>query len=351
MKTLIRIFIAASSIVYLTSCGGEKSEKNTKNQSDETVETLIRPVKTLKIALQDVDIQETYPATIEAWQEAHVGPAQPGQIHNMYVNIGDKVAKGKLLAQMDPTQYNQIRIQFEDAKRDLQRMDSLIKYGNISQQTYDKTKLQYEVLQTNLQTLSDNVFLKAPFAGIITGKYFNERENYSGMAAAVGVGALYTIMQINELKVIVNVSERFYPQVKKGMKISLLTDLYPDKAFTGTVEIVYPTIDPATKTFKIEIKVPNSSEILRPGMFARVQFNFGKTKALVVPANAVLKQDGSNERYVFIYNNERAIRVPVEIGVRFNEQTQIISKDVQPGMELIYVGHVGLIHEQKVALQ
>lgn len=350
MKTIAKITVMVACIGFMTSCGGKKKEDTTA-KTDSTTQIQAKTVKVMPITIQEVSIEEVYPATIQAWQEAHVGPAAPGQIHKIYVNVGDKVSKGTLLAQMDPTQYNQVRIQYQDAKRDLQRMDSLIKYGNISQQTYDKIKLQNEVLQTNLQTLGDNVFLKAPFPGVITGKYFNERENYSGMAAAVGVGAIFTIMQVNELKVIVSVSERFFPIVKKGMKTKLLTDIYPDKKFEGVIETVYPTIDAATKTFKIEIKVPNPQELLRPGMYARVAFDFGKAKAMVVPANAVLKQEGTNERYVFIFDNGKAIRIPVELGTRFNEQIEIRSEKITPGMQLIYTGHTGLINEQAVEIK
>ncbi len=350
MKTVVNITAILTCVCIMASCGGQKKEDKTV-KTDSTEQVKAKPVKVMPITLQEVAIEEVYPATIQAWQEAHVGPAAPGQIHKIYVNVGDKVSKGTLLAQMDPTQYNQLRIQYQDAKRDLQRMDSLIKYGNISQQTYDKVKLQNEVLQTNLQTLSDNVFLKAPFSGVITGKYFNERENYSGMAAAVGVGAIFTIMQVNELKVVVSVSERFFPIVKKGMKTKLLTDIYPDKKFEGVVETIYPTIDASTKTFKIEIKVPNPQEILRPGMFARIAFDFGKAKAMVVPANAILKQEGTNERYVFIYNNGKAQRITVELGTRFNDQIEIRSDKITPGMQLIYTGHTGLIDEQVVEIQ
>lgn len=350
MKAILNITAIVTCVCIMASCGEQKKDENAST-IDSTAQTKVKPVKVMPITLQEVSIEEVYPATIQAWQEAHVGPAQPGQIHRIYVTVGDKVSKGTLLAQMDPTQYNQVRIQYEDAKRDLQRMDSLIKYGNISQQTYDKVKLQNEVLKTNLQTLGDNVFLKAPFSGVITGKYFNERENYSGMAAAVGVGAIFTIMQVNELKVTVSVSERFFPFIKKGIKTKLLSDLYPEKQFNGIVETIYPTIDASTKTFKIEIRVPNPQEILRPGMFARIAFDFGKAKAVVVPANAILKQEGTNERYVFLYNNGKAERVTVELGTRFNDQIEIRSDKIKPGMQLIYAGHTGLINEQAVEIK
>lgn len=81
--------------------------------------------------------------------------------------------------------------------------------------------------------------------------------------------------------------------------MELRSNIFPDRVFEGTVNIVYPTIDPASRTFTVELRIPNQDEALRPGMYGTVNFFIGETETLVVPAIAVLKLQGANDRYVF----------------------------------------------------
>ncbi len=338
MKKALKLLAISTISVFFVSCND--TSKNTEQDDQHAIEA--RPVKVQTISLETIGVTETYPATILAAEEAHVAPIQPGQIRKINVEVGDNVKKGNLLIEMDATQLNQTRVQYHDAKRDLQRMDSLIKYGSIAEQMYDKAKLQYEVLASALKTLDENTYIRAPFSGVITGKYFNERENFTGVAPQLGVSAILTIMQIDELKVEVHISERYFPLIKEGMQTELETNIYPDKKFTGQIKTIYPTIDAATKTFKIEIRIKNQQQQLRPGMFARVTINFGETKTVVIPANTLLKQEGTNNRYIFLYEDGIAKRVEVEPKTRYNDKIEIISTENLEGKTFIISGHVGL---------
>ena len=118
---------------------------------------------------------------------------------------------------------------------------------------------------------------------------------------------------------------------------------YPDRTFDGTVSIVYPTIDPASRTFTVEVKIPNSDESLRPGMYGTIDFFIGNTETMVVPAIAVLKLQGSNDRYVFLNKDGKAKRVAVKLGRRFEDQVELISDEIREGDELIVVGQGRLV--------
>ncbi len=341
MKTIVKLTAVSIISLGFFACSQEDAGQK-ESQTENTEQERIYPVKTQKIVREEISIEETYPATISAGEEAHIAPTQPGQIREILVDAGDKVSKGQLLIKMDPTQLNQTRIQYHDAKRDLQRMDSLIKYNSISKQQYDKAKLQYEVLASNLQMLEENTNIRAPFSGVITGKYFNDKENFTGAAPQLGISAIVTLMQISSLKAEVHISEQYFPYVKKGMKTTLRTNIYPEALFTGTISTIYPTIDPNTKTFTVEIIVPNKGEKLRPGMFARITMNLGTKKTIVVPSHALLKQEGTNNRYLFINKNGIAKRYDVEVGTRYNNMIEIIHEEITEGMELIYTGHSNL---------
>ena len=148
-----------------------------------------------------------------------------------------------------------------------------------------------ETTELILKNLEENTLLRAPYSGMITGKYYNDGELFSPTPnTPAGKAALVSMIQVDPVKVMVNLSEKELPLVKEGMMATVTTDVYPGETFTGTVFRIHPTMSAATRTFTVEVKVPNRKEKLTPGMFARVNLKLGKKEALVVPAIAVLQQ-------------------------------------------------------------
>src|SRR5659263_138628 len=101
-------------------------------------------------------------------------------IEKIYVEVGDKVNKGDNLFLMDRSQLFQLKLQLSNLEKDLNRIDTLLKSGSAKQQQYDQMKTQYDVTKTNVDFMEQNTLLKAPFNGIVTGKYFENGEIYSG---------------------------------------------------------------------------------------------------------------------------------------------------------------------------
>ena len=160
--------------------------------------------------------------------------------------------------------------------------------------------------------MEQNTLLKAPFYGVVTGKYFEDGEMYSGTPTTqTGRSAVVTVMQVNPLKVNVSISEQYYPLIKKGMKAEITADVYKDEKFTGTVFRISPTINSGTRSFNAEIELPNRNDLLKPGMFVRVSMDLGEVETFVVPANTVLVQEGTNIRYVFVEKTDVAKRIEV----------------------------------------
>jgi RND family efflux transporter MFP subunit len=187
---------------------------------------------------------------------------------------------------------------------------------------------------------------------VVTGKYFEDGEIYSGAPSSpTGKAAVVTVMQINPLKVIVNLSEQYYPLLRKGMKAELTADVYKNEKFSGVIYRISPTISPATRSFGIEIEVPNSSERLKPGMFVRVALDLGEVETFVVPANTVLVQEGTNIRYVFVDENGFAKRIEVLPGKRFDEQVEIISDNLKEKDRLVTQGQARLINGDKIEIE
>ena len=254
------------------------------------------------------------------------------------------MAKGTVLVQMDRTQLHQAEIQLKTLALDYERLDTLQKVGSVARQQYDQIRAQYEIARSNVEFLTENTRLKAPFSGIISGKYYEPGEMYSGAPVpTVGKAAILSLVQIDRLKIFVPVSEKYYPQIKSGMDATIKNDIYPDRSFRGRVNRIFPTIDPVTRTFSVEVVMANGEGILRPGMFARVSFDLEEVEAIVLPALAVLKMQGSNERYLFIEQEGKAKRIPVTIGSRYDDQIEVISDQFHAGVRVITSGQSRLL--------
>lgn len=334
------------SALIIAGCSS-KTAQNAKSPSQGTAaDTLSKtiPVKVLPLAKTKISRTVDYTATILPFEEVNVAPSSPGRIDKIYVEVGDRINKGQKLFLMDRSLLYQQKVQLNNLSKDLARMDTLLKTGSIKQQQYDQLKTQYDVTKTNVDFMEENTLLTAPFVGIVTGKYFENGEMYSGSpTTASGRSAVVTVMQVNPLKVNVNISEQYYPLIKNGMTAEVIADVYKGERFKGTVYRIYPTINSATRSFITELEVPNRKELLKPGMFVRVSMDLGEVETFVVPAAAVLIQEGTNIRYVFIEDQGVARRVEVTLGKRFDDQLEISSQNLKEGAKLITEGQSKLL--------
>ena len=350
----MKYFRSISAIVLcgllLSACSSkEKSTSDASSGTETSNEKAAIPVKVMTLSKTYISRTIDYTATVLPFEEVNMAPSTPGRIDKIYVEVGDKVTRNDNLFLMDRTQLYQLQLQLSNQLKDLNRIDTLLRSGSARQQQYDQMKTQYDVTKTNVDFMEENTLLKAPFSGIVTGKYFENGEIYSGgPTTQTGRSAVVTVMQVNPLKLNVNISEKYYPLIKRGMKVSVTADVYSGEVFTGSLFRIAPTVNPATRTFTVEIELPNRNDLLKPGMFVRVSMDLGEVETFVVPANTVLVQEGTNLRYVFVVENNSAKRVEVAIGKRFDDQLEIISETLKEGDKLINEGQSRLINGQKI---
>ena len=341
MKSIKILLLTAIIGTAFSSCNMKPPGED--SQETVAIEKNIQPVKIMALTYIETAVEKNITATINAYEETYLSPALQGRIRSVKVNIDDHVTKGQLLVEMDGTQLEQTRLQYQMLKTDLDRLDTLLQYGSATQQSYDQMESQVESTYLILKNLEENTLLRAPYAGIITGKYYSDGELFSPTPnTPVGKAALVSLMQIDPLKVMVNLSEKYLPLVGVGMEAEIRTDVYPNETFSGKVFRIHPTVSQATRTFILEIKVPNKGEKIRPGMFARVSLKLGTKNALLVPAIAVLQQDGTNERFVMLHDNGAAKKVIVKILNRQDDQLEIASSLLSGGEELIIAGQTDL---------
>ena len=352
MKSLKSIPVVLVSIILLAGCSAKPGPAASADKDSLTVSGRgVIPVRVEPISKTRIARTIDYTATILPFEEVNMVPSTPGRIDKLYVEIGDRVSAGQNLFLMDRTQLLQLKLQMSSLEKDLSRLDTLLKTGSAKQQQYDQMKTQYDVTKTNVDFMEQNTLIKSPFNGVVTGKYFEDGEMYSGVPTTqTGRSAIVTVMQISPLKVKVSVSEQYYPLIKKGMKASLKADVYPNEAFAGTVFRIAPTVNPATRSFEVEFEVPNRNELLKPGMFVRVSMDLGQVEAFVVPANTVMIQEGTNTRYVFTESNNTAQRVEVALGKRFDDMVEIITQNLNEGDRLVTEGQARLINGDRIEI-
>ncbi len=349
MKRITILSVQIILAVLFLRCSPPVKEQQEAENDSTSIGSKVEKVKIIILQPQVIGKTIEYSSTLKAYEEVHLVPASPGKIHQILVEVGSRVKKGDLLISMDQTQLLQSMLQLKNLETDYKRLDTLQKVGGITQQQFDQIKTQYEITKSNVDFLRENVQLRAPFDGIISGKYFEEGEMYSGAPNTLaGKAAIVSIVQINQLKAIISVPETYFPLVNTGMKAEITCDIYPGQKYTGNILRIYPTIDPASHSFQVEMKVSNPNEKLRPGMFSRVVLELGEARALVVPALTVLKMQGSNERFLFIEKDGIAKRIAVKLGKRFDDLVEVESVELHEGDHLIIFGQSRLLNKTPV---
>ena len=326
-------------LTTFTSCGSKEDAK----AADATAER-IEKVKVQKMETSTITREVVLSATLQGYETQNVAPSVTGKIEKIYVEEGSKVRQGDNLVRMDELQYKTAKLTYANLGVELARVEALLKTGSATQQSYDQLKLSYDQTAENIDFLEKNTYVKAPFDGVISAKNYEDGELYSGQPILV-------LTQISTLKAEIAVPERFFPMVKAGMKLDIRSEIYgQDQVFAATVERVFPTIDPASHTFTIKVKIPNGNDMLRPGMYVNAKLFLGEEEVIVVPYQAVLKLQGSDNRYVYINNGGVAKYVAVELGQRFDDQVEIISDEIKPNDELVVTGQARLVDGVKLEI-
>lgn len=243
---------------------------------------------------------------------------------------------------MDAINLEKTRLQMINDSLEYGRIKELYEIGATSQSDFEAISLKYDVTRKTYINLLDNTILKSPISGIVTARNYDEGDMYA-MAQP-----LFVVQDITPVKLVINVSESKYSQIKKGMEVDITTEAFGERVFKGVVDLIHPTIDAKTHTFPVEIKFENDDEVLRPGMFARVTVNYGDNFRTVIPDKAVLKQVGSGEQYVYILEADGTVKfTTVVLGRRMNDRYEIIS-GVEDGATVVTTGQTRLRNGVKV---
>lgn len=335
---LVAAAIASATLLMAGCMGGGK-----KQASDETVSGNAVTVKTDRAAVSRVARTEVFTANLKGFKEQQIIPATNQRIDRIYAEVGDKVKEGQLLVDMNKLEYITTKNSLLVTEQTRDRLARVYESGGVSKQQLDELDATIFSQKELFKNLEQNLSFRAPFAGVVTKRNFEEGDFFS-MAAGVGI---LQIMQIEKLKAYISVSEQNFADVRTGMPVEITTDVFPGRVFEGKVSRIDPAINSMTRTFEVEVAIPNSSETLRPGMFARATLNLGEVENVTVNDMAIQHQAGTNNKYVFVAENGVAVRRPVVTGRQSGDRVEILS-GVNEGDNVIVAGIARLTNGVKV---
>lgn len=334
MKKIVLVSLVLAVCMSLCSCGEKKEETKKEEAKPE--------VKVADVETRLVPQTEVYTATVESDVKNNIAPNTPYRIEKIYVEVGDHVRKGQVLVQLDASNLRQLKLQIENMKVEFNRTSQLFSVGGASQAEYDNAKTQLDVLSTQYAQLVQNTQLTAPISGVVTARNYDNGDMYAGTP-------ILTVEQLNPVKLIINVSEVYYKSVSVGQPVEVALDAYEGDVFAGKVSIVYPTVDKITHTFPVEVTVANSSQKVRPGMFARATISFDEIERVMVPDMAIVKQVGAGDRYVYTYKDGKVSYDKVELGKHMGEQYEVKS-GIEPGAQVVIAGMSRLANGREVTV-
>lgn len=268
---------------------------------------------------------------VDTQQNVLVQPEMPGALVALNVKAGQVVAKGQVLGKVDDAGMSQqlasIQTQYELAKTTYERQKRLWdqKIGS---------EIQYLQAQTQMVSLSKSInqmkaqlaktIIRAPFSGVID-EVFVER----GQVVSANPQGLMRIVNLSQMYIRTDVPEMYVGKIKVGTSVE--TDITSiGKKYMGKVRQVAKTINPANRSFGIEVSVPNPEGLLRPNQVAKLKIvDYSNTSAITVPTN-VIQQDANGTKYVYIVNNVNgnsgvAKKVVIKVGQNANNATEILS--------------------------
>ena len=336
MKSINAIIGMACASAMLFACSGKQQEN--KEQKEE-----LPLVSIEKVMEEDVPQIVSYTATVEPFKTNNISASSSNRIKSILVDVGSTVRAGQTLVILDAVNIDQQEIRIANMKREYNRAVELLNIGGGTQQQVDQLKTEYDAAVRALKNMKENTTLVSPVAGVVTVRNYDPGD-------MTGQLPILTIEQQQPVKVMINITEQDFAKVKKGMKVKVKLDVYGDEEFMGTVYLIHPTIDASTRTFTVEVTLPNSDNRIRTGMFARVEFNYGTQRHVVVPDRAVVKQSGSGNKYVYVYKDGKVSYNQVQIGQRLGTRYELLS-GVDNNSDVVVTGQTRLADGVQVEIQ
>jgi len=278
--------------------------------------------------------QLTLPATVRARDQAVLYAKVAGYLKTIRVDKGDRVKAGQVVAEIEAPEleadYVRQKAEVTVAEVAHRRVNDAQKKAPdlVMPQTVDDAKGKLDMAKANMQrteTLLGYTKIVAPFSGIVSRRSVDPGAFIpAATSGSVSTNAaLLTLIDIRSVRIEIPVPEPEVPRVKVGLPVEVTVDEIAGRVFTGVVTRFAYALDEASKTMLAEAEIPNPTDELRPGMYARVRVGIERrVEALLVPAAAVIAGRGQDSVLTII--DGKAKRLPVKTGFRDENDVEIL---------------------------
>ncbi len=351
--------------IYEKASASRKGLKHERRKVIVAVEVVL--VK--KASIREVG---NFTGTLHPLSEFILAPKIAGRLEKILVNIGDTVKGGQLVAVLDDDEYRQQVLQakaelevakanlqekkstIENAKREYERTVALRRKKIASESQLDAAESEFKAQQAKLKVATAQISQKEAalkMANIrLSYAQIKVTENNNTGYRVVGErfvdeGAMLSpntpivsVLDIEKLIACIHVIERDYPKFQPGLEAVISTDAFPGRTFTGKVIRIAPILKETSREARVELEIPNSQKLLKPGMFVRVQIQFDEHKnATVVPVAALIKRNGTQGIFLADLQEQKARFVPVTIGIVNGVQAEVLNPPITGAV--VTLGH------------
>jgi membrane fusion protein (multidrug efflux system) len=323
-RTVKQILIGGAAILVI---GGAVLVKVIGHGSADDTRRLNAPlVQTEPVHRDTVLYQLKFTGDVIPIQQATIIAKVGGTLERVFVDMGSQVKENQILAMIDTVelsqQYQQMYASYSNARVNFERTKQLAEQNLLARQDLDNADAAMKVAKANYEMAKTRLAyarITAPFSGVVT-----KRNLDPGALLSANNTAMFTLMDLDAMKIVVNVLEKDIPLVSIGAKASLRVDAFPGKRFEGAITRFSNAVDLSTRTMAVQIDIPNPDHLLKPGMFASVTLVVDvHMGAITVPTPALLK----DEKGFFLYalNGNSAHRKPLTLGIEQNGRTEILA--------------------------
>lgn len=330
----------------LAACGpGPHGKKDADGEQEEVA----IPVETAFTERGDVTASYSGTANLESEQDAEVVARVGGLVEEIFVEQGDVVNKGEVLAKLDD---DRLKLEVQRAEANLRKLEQeyrrnkeLYERQLVSGETYERLGFEVEAMRADVSLAKlqlEHTEIKAPFDGLVSERFIKVGNMIAQNETAFRVTAY------DPLLAKLYVPERELYKLTDGQLARIRVDAIPSKIFEGKVDRVSPVVDAATGTFTVTVAVTDRERMLKPGMFSRINIVYDThTDAILAPRNAVVTEDA--QQSVFVIRDGHAQRQNIRTGYTNNGSIEIL-EGLEVGDQVVVVGQNALKDGAKVAV-
>jgi membrane fusion protein (multidrug efflux system) len=334
---LLAVLTAATTLLASGCSDGAAKDKD--KEGADAVQAVPVEVQPLKRAAMVAVYSGT--ASIEANDEAEVIAKVGGEVRQIFVDEGDSVREGQVLARLDGDRLRldvaQTEANLRKLERDYKRQVELAEKGLVAKGTAENAKYDLDALRAQYDSARLELSyteIRAPIQGVVSARHIKVGNTIKQNDPT------FKVTNLDPLLAFVHVPEKEFRKLAPGQTADVVVDALGGERFVGTISRISPTVDPQTGTFRARVEVADATRHLKPGMFARVNIAYERRdNALQLPRTAIIDSDGEQSVYVVV--GDKAEQRKISTGLANNGWIEVL-RGLKGDERVVVVGQAGL---------